>query len=94
MCDVEQHGGSWRQLVLERHIQLLLENATPSEELPVWLKNELRDAAPHIHRLRLRELQPGIMAAELGHLPLGLVLPLLPELQVSHQTGGQHVKKK
>ncbi|KAF4513817.1 UNVERIFIED_CONTAM: hypothetical protein B566_EDAN015880, partial [Ephemera danica] len=81
MCDVDQHGGSWRQLVLERHVQMLLEKAIPSDELPGWLKIELLDAAPYVKRLILRELRAGIVAKQPGHLLLGPVLLLLPELQ-------------
>jgi len=74
VCDLKEHGLSWKRLYCERHVQELLENYQPSEdgENYVRLVEELEAAFPFVHTIRVHQL--------LSHLELSHLLHKVPNL--------------
>lgn len=62
-CVVGDHGGSWKRLYFERHLQSQLENCTPEDEgeamdRPGGIVHTCELSGGHIKKLNLRQLIP------------------------------------
>ena len=82
-CKKEDHGGSYKQAFIQRHIQRLLE-AHKAEASVEELKRELEAARYEIFCLRISQM--------LSHLDMGIVFRYLPNLAYLSLTyGAKHV---
>ncbi|KAJ3333504.1 T-complex-associated testis-expressed protein 1 [Blyttiomyces sp. JEL0837] len=61
-CDVKKHGGSWKRLFFELHVQKLLESFVPKKlgglDDFLVLQKELRLASPFVQTVEVRQLKP------------------------------------
>ena len=97
ICNVADYGGSWRRLVLERHLQEYLENVDPVVADYQELSSLFKMCAEHVRRLDIRQLRREVPVALpetvvdedppanylSDHLNLRLYLPELQKLEVS-----------
>lgn len=78
ICQIQEHGLSWKRLYIERHTQSLLEAYYPSKGRNnfVRLNNELSAAKPFVHKIKVQQL--------LSHLDLSEILSSFPNLSTLH----------
>ncbi|KAI8819547.1 uncharacterized protein EV422DRAFT_96496 [Fimicolochytrium jonesii] len=83
ICNLRDHGNSWRRLFFESHIQKLLEEyiPQPGSEKEAEVLAQLDLAAAYVHKLKLKQLCPTAYPVKKGDGPVGATKGGLGSLQ-------------
>jgi len=66
LCDVAEHGYSWKTLFFERHVQEAVEKHVPSQSSVEELVRVLQLSSPFVQRLVIRQLLPPLQDVALA----------------------------
>nr|XP_017531778.1 dynein regulatory complex subunit 5 isoform X1 [Manis javanica]XP_017531779.1 dynein regulatory complex subunit 5 isoform X1 [Manis javanica] len=65
VCHVAEHGGSWKRMFFERHLENLLKHFIPSTTAPAVILDLLPLCRNYVHRLRVHQFLPPVQLPSL-----------------------------
>ena len=66
LCDIAEHGYSWKTLFFERHVQEAVEKHVPGQSSMEELMGVLQLSSPFVRRLVVRQLLPPVQDTALS----------------------------
>nr|XP_014350001.1 PREDICTED: T-complex-associated testis-expressed protein 1 [Latimeria chalumnae] len=60
ICDTSEHGGSWKSLFFERHLENIIERFIPEATDPMQVANVIPFCQGYVKRLRINQLLPPV----------------------------------